>query len=38
MLGIQGQTKAKTIAIDQVWTENSVSKHQIIKLVLNFNA
>ena len=35
MLGIYGQTKPKTIIIDQVSTENSFSSHHIIKLLLN---
>ena len=37
MLGISGQSKAKIVAIDQGLTENSVSAHHIIELLLNLN-
>ena len=38
MLGINGQTKSKTVVIGQVLTENTVSDHHSIKLLLNCNA
>ena len=37
MLKINGQNKAEKITIDQGVTENSVSEHNIIKLLLNCN-
>ena len=37
MLGINRLTKAETITINQVLTENSVSDHHITKLLLNLN-
>ena len=38
MLGLYGETKSETIAIDHGLTENSVSAHHIIQLILNYNA
>ena len=37
MLGIDGLTKENTIVIDQGLTENSVSAHHSIQLILNLN-
>ena len=37
VLGVDRQNKAETIEIDQGLTENSVSEHNNIKLLLNHN-
>ena len=38
MFGVNGQTNANTIVIDQGLIENSVSEHYNVILQLNFNA